>query len=165
MILFFSVFQYAPLAYAAHAGTCANTIIHEPLAWTWPVNSWKWRSSKRRTSFFHFSDYWPVDEHLPEFLRHRRMDWRRIEWKETNWKRIGLEKDWIGVPSLVSFASSAHILNWMQTTCSVHTVKWYMSQQQHANVPLFRYWCKQVRCGTMHNIKDTSGSQLKRMST
>ena len=37
MILFFSVFQYAPIAYAAHADTCANTIILGPLAWTWPV--------------------------------------------------------------------------------------------------------------------------------
>ncbi len=37
MILFFPVFQYAPIAYAAHADTCANTIILGPLAWTWPV--------------------------------------------------------------------------------------------------------------------------------
>ena len=51
----FSVFQYAPIAYAAHADTCANTIILGPLAWTWPVTV---ESEDHQEEEHHFSLFW-----------------------------------------------------------------------------------------------------------
>ena len=69
------VFFGVPICTYCIRGTCWHVRKHHH-PWTprmdMACHSWKWRSSRRRTSFFHFSDYWQVDEHRREFLRHRR---------------------------------------------------------------------------------------------